>query len=177
MQLTSAGERQAAALAGRLGPEGLDAVRTSPRERARRTAEAIAAAAGTPLEVAEALDEIDFGDWTGMSFEELAGEPCWRDWNEARGTARAPNGETMAEAADRAAAYAGGIARALPGARVALVAHGDVLRGLVARVMGLPLDNLLRFEIAPASVSRIELGEWGGRVLSLNETVAEGESP
>ena len=45
-----------------------------------------------------------------------------------------------------------------------------MIRALVARVLGLSLDNLLRFEIAPASLSRIEAGTWGARVLSLNET-------
>ena len=40
-------------------------------------------------------------------------------------------------------------------------------------MLGFPLDHMLRFDIAPASVSRIEIGEWGGRVLSLNEVAAE----
>ena len=37
----------------------------------------------------------------------------------------------------------------------------------MARVLGLPLDNLLRFEIDPASLSRIEAGPWGARALAL----------
>jgi broad specificity phosphatase PhoE len=56
-----------------------------------------------------------------------------------------------------------------PGARIALVTRSDMIRGLVATVLGLPLDNLLRFEIGPASVSRIEAGPGGLGVLSLNE--------
>ena len=42
---------------------------------------------------------------------------------------------------------------------------------VVARVLGLSLDHLLRFEIGPASVSRLEAGPWGARVLSLNERI------
>jgi broad specificity phosphatase PhoE len=45
-----------------------------------------------------------------------------------------------------------------------------MIRGLVARVLGLSLDNLLRFEIGPASISQIEAGAGWARVLSLNET-------
>ena len=45
-----------------------------------------------------------------------------------------------------------------------------MIRALVARVLGLSLDNLLRFEIGPASLSLLEVGTWGARVLSLNET-------
>ena len=173
MHLTPAGERQASALAERLSGARLDAIHTSPRERARRTAEAIAARTGASVEVAGALDEIDFGDWTGMAFAELEAEPAWRRWNEARGSASAPRGESMVAAQARIAAHASEIARTRPGARIALVSHCDMLRALVAHYLGLPLDNLLRFEIAPASVSRIEAGSWGGRVLGLNE-MADG---
>jgi probable phosphoglycerate mutase len=170
VHLTPAGERQASLLAQRLGDAGIVAIQTSPRERARRTAEAIAERTGAAVEVADALDEIDFGDWTGMSFAELDGQPLWQSWNEARGSAAPPNGESMAAAQARIAAHAAELARTRPGARVALVSHSDVLRALVAHCLGLPLDNLLRFEIDPASVSRIEVGSRGGRVLGLNET-------
>lgn len=172
MQLTPAGERQASDLAERLHGARLDAIQTSPRERAWQTAEAMAAGTAAPLEVVEALDEIDFGRWTGMSFEDLEGDTLWRRWNRARGSARPPEGESMVAAQARVAEHAAEIARTRPGARIALVSHADVLRGLVAHCLGLSLDNLLRFEIAPASVSRIELGPGGGCVLSLNETTA-----
>ncbi len=168
--LTPEGEAEARALARRLVPESLTEVQTSPRERARRTAEALAEASGAPLTVTEALDEIDFGDWTGAAFEALAGQPLWDDWNARRGTVRAPNGESMEEACLRISAHVGALAEARPGERIALVTHADMIRGLVARVLGLPLDNLLRFEIDPASVSRLEAGPWGARLLSLNET-------
>ena len=169
MQLTPAGERQAGGLAERLSDVGLDAVHSSPRERARLTAEAIAGRTGARLHVVDALDEIDFGDWTGMSFDALGNQPRWRRWNDARGSASPPNGESMAAAQARVAAHADEIARSRPGAKVALVSHCDILRALVAHYLGLPLDNLLRFEIDAASISRIEVGAWGGRVLGLNE--------
>ncbi len=171
MHLTPAGRRQADDLAGYFAARRLDAIDTSPRERARQTAEAIAERTGAPLEVVEALDEIDFGDWNGMSFEQLEDQPLWQRWNRARGSASAPHGESMVAAQARVAAHAAEIARTRPGARIALVSHSDILRALVAHYLGLPLDNLLRFEIDTASVSRIEVGTWGGRVLGLNETV------
>jgi broad specificity phosphatase PhoE len=155
--------------------ERLSEVRSSPRERALATARTVAEAAGAPLVVAEALDEIDFGDWTGAEFAALDGQPPWDDWNRARGSARAPNGESMEEAATRIAAHVETLAATRGGERIALVTHADMIRGLVARVLGLPLDNLLRFEIGPASVSRLLAGPWGARVLSLNETAGSME--
>lgn len=167
--LTARGAREAEAVAERLGAQGLHEVLTSPRERARATAEAIAARAGAPLAVEGALDEIDFGLWTGAAFEALEGQPPWVEWNRARATARAPGGESMAEVADRAGALVDALARGRDGLRVALVTHCDVIRALVARVLGLSLDNLLRLEVSPASVSRVQAGPWGARLLSLNE--------
>lgn len=171
MPLSPEGERQAAALARRMVRETLSEVHTSPRERAHATAEVIGAATRTPVQVVDALDEIDFGDWTGAAFTDLDGQRRWDEWNRHRSIARAPGGESMAEAAERIERHVHQLAQARAGARIAFVTHADMIRALVARVLGLSLDNLLRFEIDPASVSRIEAGPGHARVLGPNETV------
>ena len=104
-----------------------------------------------------------------MSFAVLEGEPGWAEWNGARGSARCPDGESMAEAVDRAVGAVAGIARAHDEARVVAVTHADIIRGIIAHYLGLPLDRLLSFDVDPASLSRIEVGAWGGRVGSVNE--------
>ncbi len=173
--LTPAGQRQAEALAQRLRRDGLSEVRSSPRLRARMTAEAIAQASGVPLVDEPALDEIDFGDWTGAAFADLDGRTDWNTWNRTRAAARPPSGEGMTEVADRIWAHAMDLAARRPGERIALVSHCDVIRALVATCLGLSLDNLLRLEVAPASVSRIEVAPWGATLLGLNDTTDTGE--
>ncbi len=106
-----------------------------------------------------------------MAFEALEGDPLWTEWNARRGDACPPDGEAMAKAADRIEAHVARLARDRQGARIVLVTHADMIRGLVARCLGLPLDNLLRFEVGPASVSRLDAGPWGMKLLSLNEDV------
>jgi broad specificity phosphatase PhoE len=54
---------------------------------------------------------------------------------------------------------------------IAAVSHGDVIRGAIAHHLGLPLDNLLRFDVDTASISRLAIGDWGARVLSVNERI------
>jgi probable phosphoglycerate mutase len=54
--------------------------------------------------------------------------------------------------------------------RVAVVSHGDVLRGVVAHLLGVPLDLMHRLEISPASVSTVELTSQAARLLLLNST-------
>jgi broad specificity phosphatase PhoE len=172
--LGEAGRRQAEALAGWFaGKAPVDAVWTSPVQRARETAEPIAGRLGLPVRPSDALCEIDFGAWTGQGFDALRDDPRWRRWNEARGSERPPGGESMAEAQARAMA---GVERAReehPDGAVVLVSHGDVIKAVLAGVLGLSLDAHARFEISPASVSALAVWDGGGKVLRMNESVAE----
>jgi broad specificity phosphatase PhoE len=168
VSLADIGRAEAAALARRLAPARLDAIRTSPRERAAETAAAIAADRSLVPEAVGDLDEIDFGAFTGKSFAELEGDPDWRRWNEARDVARAPGGETMAEAQGRIVRQLEAVREAFAGGTVALVSHADMIKAAVAHVLDLSLSAIHRFEIDPASVTRVLVERWGSRLLSLN---------
>jgi broad specificity phosphatase PhoE len=167
--LSAQGLEQAQIVADLIGVEPLAAVYSSPRERAYYTARTIADAHEIKVEPVDALDEIDFGEWAGRTFDQLEGDPEWDCWNESRGAGRPPGGETMAEATARAAKAITGLAELHPDGRIAIVSHCDIIRGVIAHHLGLPLDNLLRFDIDPASVSRLAIGSWGARVMSVNE--------
>jgi probable phosphoglycerate mutase len=52
---------------------------------------------------------------------------------------------------------------------VALVSHCDVIRATLLLYLGLPVDAYDRIAVDPASVSTVAIGDWGARVLSLNE--------
>lgn len=153
-----------------MGGEPIAAVHTSPVQRAQETARTLAARHDLDPEVVLALDELDFGDWSGRAFVELEGDPQWSTWNKARSTAVAPNGESMADAQARAWRHVERTALAAPGRTIAMVSHCDIIRAVVAQVLGLSLDHYGRFDIDPASVTRLAVGDWGAKVLSLNET-------
>jgi broad specificity phosphatase PhoE len=170
--LTDAGRAQAAAVAARLSRERVRAIHTSPRERAVETAEIIASHVGVPVKIVEALDEIDFGRWSGRSFDDLAGDPAWDAWNARRGSTCPPGGETMAAAVARARSHVATIGQEGDSGGVVCVSHCDIIRGLVADALGLPFDNLLRFNIDTASLSTLLVGSWGSHVVTLNERAA-----
>ena len=171
VSLGEAGRAAAGSLARALAPAGLASVRASPLARTAETALAIASACRRPLETDDDLLEIDFGAWTGLDFERLAEDPAWERWNRLRAQSRPPGGETMLEAQLRVV-RAMERARALhPSGTVALVSHGDVIKAALAWALGLPLGSYDRFDIDPASVSRVGLDEWGARVLGVNETL------
>jgi broad specificity phosphatase PhoE len=167
--LSREGIEQAEIVADLLAVEPLAAVYSSPRERAFYTARQIADAHELKVGIAGDLDEVDFGQWTGMAFSQLEGDPGWMEWNEARASARPPGGESMAEAVERSIAALQALAGDHGGQTIACVSHCDIIRGAIAYCLGLPLDNMLRFDVDPASVSRLALGSWGARVMTVNE--------
>jgi broad specificity phosphatase PhoE len=167
--LSDAGREQARALATYLSQDGIARVECSPLDRTRETAATLAEVTGAPLVEHEALLEIDMGDWTGRALDSFGDDPAWHAWNEQRGTARIPGGESMGQAQERIVGHVQQVAAAHAGSTIALVSHSDMIRAALAWALGLGLDNLLRFDIDPASVSRLVVGEWGARVLSINE--------
>jgi len=167
--LSDVGRQESLAVAERLKGEGLAAVYSSPLERTRQTADPIAAAAGLPVRVDEALLEIDFGAWTGKAFEELRDDPEWACWNTARAVSRPPGGEAMVEVQARLRGWLDRTRAAHPEARIAAVTHADVIKALVAHILGFSLDQHDRLEISPGSVTALVAGDWGAKILSLNE--------
>jgi probable phosphomutase (TIGR03848 family) len=174
IRLNAEGRRQAGALADALGALPLNAVYSSPLDRAIETAEPLALRLGTVVQPMEELNELDFGDWTGRKLEELEPLPLWRAWNETRGSARIPGGERMADVVGRALEGVDRMRRVHDGELVAAVTHGDVLRGLLAHLLGMPLDLLHLLEVSPASVSVVRFDGECPRITAVNWRAGEG---
>ncbi len=169
-RLNPRGRDQAQRLAEAVSVYPIAAIYTSPLERAVETAEFIAARHGLRPEPVEDLGEVRVGEWEGQLIADLDRREDWRRYNTFRSGERPPGGELMIETQTR-------IVRALACFRskhaeqtVAVVSHGDPLRAAVAHFLGIPLDLMLRFEIATASLSVVEVGGWGPRVLCVNRT-------
>lgn len=173
VHLSSAGVQQAQALARRLAGGALAALYTSPLERAAETAAAIGARLGLEARVAQELNEIDFGAWTGRTLAELDQIEAWRQFNHFRSTARIPDGESMVEVQARFLQLIERLTPAHPGDTVALVSHGDVIKAALAHYLGVHLDLFQRIEIAPASLSLVQLCPYGPKVLLVNGSGAE----
>lgn len=169
VHLSDIGRVAASVLARRLGREPIDAIFSSPRERTVETANAIAEQSQLEVIVEPALDEIDFGEWTGRSFDELAADERWHAWNQARSTTRTPAGDTMRASQARILDFIDATREIAPDATNVLVSHADPLKAVLAFYLGLSLDDLQRFDLSPASVSRIDVHSRGTRVLSVNE--------
>jgi broad specificity phosphatase PhoE len=166
--LDERGRHQAEGLAGRLAGAELAAVYTSPQRRAQETAAPIAARHGLVPVVDAALAEMDFGQWTGCRFDDLAADPAWQRFNAARSLTRIPGGETMLEVQARLAGFALRLRGRHPDGVVAAVSHADPLRALLCWLLGMPLDQFARLEIEPAGMAVVALDDWGARLLELH---------
>jgi probable phosphoglycerate mutase len=166
VHLGDAGRTQAERLAGRLAGMPVTAIQSSPLERTLETADVIGCRLGLAVEPVDALLEIDFGDWSGRRFEELEPSEHWRRWNHFRSGTRPPGGETIWEAQARILRHIESLA---PDGAVVLVSHGDLIKSALAHYLGMPPDLFLRLEISPASISTVEIGGWGPRILRINE--------
>jgi broad specificity phosphatase PhoE len=166
--LTDEGRAQARGIAGRFHGVALDAVFSSPLERTRETADALAGCAVGGIELSDDLLESDFGDWTGKTFAELQQDPRWAAFHTHRSITRIPGGELILEVQARTVAFLERAASCFPNGRVAVVSHGDVIRAALCFYLGAPLDFIQRFEISPGSVSVLEIGAAGPVVHCMN---------
>jgi probable phosphoglycerate mutase len=172
VSLGAVGREQAGRVAARLANENVASVQSSPLERARQTAEPIAARMSQTVVVNEGIMEIDFGAWSGRTFEDLERDPHWAAWNNARAVSRPPDGETMLEAQARIVGAMERLGCAYRERAVVLVSHGDVIKAALLYHLGLPIDAFSRFDIETASISTLLVGRWGSKVVRLNEVVA-----
>lgn len=173
IRLGTEGRAQAARLGERMRRERFDGVIASPRERTQETAAAVAAPRGTAVETDDRLDEIDFGEaWSGKNWDALNADPGWVRWNNERETAQTAGGESMVDVQARALAVIADAAQRFADNAVVLVTHADIIKAVVCHVLDLPLGQVHRFDVSPASITPIVWGAWGAKLLWLNETIA-----
>jgi broad specificity phosphatase PhoE len=168
--LNEQGRSQVQELAQRLAGTRIDVIYSSPQQRARETVAPLSEQRRVAVETAEEFDEIDFGQWTGRTFAQLEAEDAqaWQHWIHRRGTAQPTGGEAFAQVAQRAMRGLERLRDLHPKQNVLVVSHGDVIKAAIACCLGLSLDNLERFDIAPASMTvLVAAGDhWQVKVLN-----------
>ena len=155
--LNELGQAQARELVERLADLPLDAVYSSDLRRARETAEAVAEAKGLQVVTDSLLREIEVGEWTCLTTDEIKARfPAGWERHAAGGDGW-ERGETHAAMSSRIVSVVSRIAGGHPGEQILCVLHGGVIRALLAHAASMPLDEYRRTRRGPAngSVSRI----------------------
>ena len=167
--LSEKGRAEAATQAGRLTGEKVEAIYSSPLQRTRETAEIVAERLGLPIRYREDVIEIDYGEWTGLTFDQIRQDERWQMWSRSRSIAAVPGGESWRQVQERVVGALFDLRQTHPEGSVVVVGHGDVIRAALLFALGMPLDFYSRIEIAFASLSTIRLDDAGIRVSGLNE--------
>ncbi|MBI4318840.1 MAG: histidine phosphatase family protein [Chloroflexi bacterium] len=165
------GEQQAELTAQRLSDEAIEAVYSSDLQRCLETAGIIARDRGLAVRARPELREINFGEWEGMTFQEISTHsPGYLDRMRAdTESVRPPGGETWAEVQQRVDAIFGEIRHAHPIGIVLVVSHVNPLRVLICSLLGCVLSQMFRVRWSNCGVSIVEVGPSGGTILLLND--------
>ena len=167
--MTERGRAEIASQAERLAGEKIAAIYASPLQRTRESAEIVAARLGLPIGFRDDLLELDFGEWTGATFDSIRADPRWQAWSTQRSLAAIPGGESMRAVQQRVVAALLELNERHLHESVVLVSHGDVIRAVLLFALGMPLDLYNRIEIGQGSISTISIGASGIRVTTLGE--------
>ncbi|MGN6361340.1 MAG: histidine phosphatase family protein, partial [Thermomicrobiales bacterium] len=130
--LTPRGVEQARQAAAFFRAQPVDAIYSSPLKRARETAAEIAAALDLPITVLEELREINVGDLEGQSTAEnwALHDAIVAGWERGDVERMFPGGENFTMLAARAAASLRAVVAGRTGQRIAVVAHGGIMRAI-----------------------------------------------
>ncbi|WP_280233581.1 acid phosphatase [Nocardia cyriacigeorgica] len=169
LPLTELGERQA--LAARALLTGVDLrdplVFTSPRKRARHTAELAGLGDGV---IDDDLREWDYGDYEGRTTAQIReSAPGWTIW-----TGAVPGGESAEQVTARADRVLGRVEPRLAERDVVLVGHGHFSRALIARWCQFDIREGRRFAMSTGAVSVLGYDHDARTVRAHNLVPTEG---
>ena len=167
--LTERGRAEIAAVAERLAGDKVAALYASPLQRTRESAEIVAARLGLGIEFRDDVIELDFGEWTGATFESIRADPRWHAWRTQRSLATIPGGESMRQVQRRVVEALIEINERHGNETVVVVSHGDVIRSALLFALGTSLDYYNRIEVGQGSISTIRIDPDGIRVIAINE--------
>jgi broad specificity phosphatase PhoE len=179
--LNGQGRLEARGAAALLSLENIEELRTSPVRRAMETANIIGDRLALQPIVDERFTDVDYGEWQGMTVEEVAkkfGSDMLQEWRHHPDSFTFPGGDSMAGVRLRLGAGMVELAKESPGKRVAVISHLAVLKLCFIAALDLPFDYFWRLELDNGAVSSFEftganafvLGTWN-RSISADETV------
>ncbi len=171
--LDEVGLAQAQATAARVAGEWQPAaIYASPLSRALKTAEAIAGRCGLEVIPEPALIDINYGEWQGLSPEEVRRRwpPEFEAWCHAPQEARIPGGEALADVRTRTLEGIRRLAQRHGAETVVLVGHTVVNRVILLAVLGLGNDRFWHLRQEPCAINVFEAEAGDFTLVTLNDT-------
>ena len=136
------------------------------------TAEIIAEETGLEIIATPKLREADFGQWEGKTYAEVQAETpaAFDNWVQSDFHNAPPGGESAAELRERVIAFLAEVLEKHPGQASVLVTHGGPCKYAIGHTLGISPTGIYRYAVDNASVHIIEIGPYGWRLTTLNDT-------
>lgn len=176
ISLSEKGVKQSIELAERLQGVKFSQIRISPMERCAETVQPLisqfpkSAAAKIGIEIDEDLVEVNYGKWTGKKLSVLSKDKSWKVVQDTPSAMYFPGGEGLLDVQSRAMRGLNRISKTPGNEAKLLVSHGDVIKAIVASVLGTHLDHFQKIVIDPASITVLDFNGKDYRVLTLNNS-------
>jgi alpha-ribazole phosphatase len=171
--LSELGLRQAEAVGHYLASQGIDELYCSDLNRALHTARVIGAGSGLKPIITPLLREIHFGQWEGLTFDEIEKEwgSAINHWLDDPFHKEAPGGESLRDVCERMKEFLTTVSEATPdGKRIVAVSHGGSIRALLYNILHLEHTAFWDIKIGNASVTLIRRAEECFKVDYYNRT-------
>jgi broad specificity phosphatase PhoE len=160
VHLNEQGQQQAQSLAKLLEGAPIQAIYSSPMERAVETALPLAQAKNVEIQIRLGLNELDYGAWKGRTFKQLQRTNVWKQLKIDPTNVRFPEGESICEAQERGRCELESIAAAHDEKDLlACVTHGDMIRLLVAFYLDMPLKAYQKLTVFTSSITVLSLSK------------------
>lgn len=136
-----------------------DLIISSPLLRCSEFADLVAEEDNIKLEIDDALKEIDFGLWEGLSPDEILKQDAdkLKSWWQCPTRVTPPKGEDFHEFQARILKSLKQIIESNKGKKVLLITHAGVIRVVLMHVLGMQEENLFRLNVDNASFSQVHI--------------------
>ena len=154
IHLNDAGKVQAKLVAESLKDIPIKTILSSPLERAVETASPLAEALGLEIKIEPGFIEMNTGEWTGMKFPDLKGNPTWEKLRKDPVNNTFPSGEGFREAQERLWTALQVVVETIGDNDCCVVfSHSDCIKLILARAMEMPISRYYSFTVDTASLS------------------------
>ncbi|MEV6263592.1 histidine phosphatase family protein [Streptomyces sp. NPDC051784] len=166
------GQARRAAQATLLEEAGVEVVVCSPLRRCRETAEVVARRLGLEVVVEDGLREADFGDWEGLTYDEVRSRfpGDLAAWHASAGTAPTGSAESFDDVALRMSQVKGDLLARYGGRSILMVSHVTPIKVLIQTALGAPGESLFAMELSPASYSGLSCAGAAASMRVFNDT-------
>jgi broad specificity phosphatase PhoE len=156
--LTESGRHQAAKAAQWLINEKPEVLLSSTSKRVWASAEIIGEAIKLAPRAVQDLNEWNVGSWDGRKYIDIkAADPeLYKAWSLDPIKNRPPGGESVADVVERVEMKLQQLIAEHQGKKIALVSHAGIIRALIVRALGMPVENFWRVNIPTGSITKID---------------------